>query len=284
MIAILSLLTLFLFTACEKDGTKVVEQESLSADQDVAESVAGTVGENTGGAVDQIGDVSMIASLGGLSKTADFEDAAVIDKSYNDTTGFWTVHLIREHGSPNGLNYAYAERTYTFQFLNKDDNFQKYYITGSDTAYTIKFNIVSGSGRHKTRRLSQELLELNGAWVITNANQPNITINGSYHRAATDTIRTFQKTRTHYHTTDLTFIDIVTTRASRWQFGKKLSGTITGHYHSEVTFDGPRGYSEKTVDRDFTIVFGNDSATITINGNEYKFNISTGELSGDAGM
>jgi len=274
------LFTLTAFIACEKDSTKAETDESLSADMDVAESVAGTVGESTGGAVDQIGDVAMIASMGGLTKTSDTQDPSVVEKSYDEATGVWTIHLSREHGSKNGLNFAEVERTYTYQFLNKNGVAQKYYITRSDTAYTINFNIVSGSGWHKTRRVSQKLLELSGGWVITNANMPNITINGTYHRAATDTIRTFLRTRTHYHTTDLTFIDIVTPRASRWQFEEKISGTITGQYHAEVTFDGPRGYIEKTIDREFTIVFDNGEATVTINGNEYKFGLKDGELQG----
>lgn len=286
MSLLLIALGIFFFSACEKETTKADDQ-SYSVNQDVAESVSGTVGSNTGGAVDQIGDAIEIASMGGLHKSTDaaeLNEVEGIEKTYDETTGVWTLHLQRERGNKTGKNYAQIERTYTYQFLNKLGQFQKFYITGQDTAYTINFNIVSGSGRHKTLRLSQKLLELTGSWTITNANLTNVTINGTYHRSATDTITTLKRIRTHLHSTDMTFIDVVAPRGSRWNMEDKISGTITGHYHAEVTWDGLRGYGEKTIDRDFTITFNNGEAIITVNGNVFTCDLGSGEMKGGGMM
>ncbi len=275
----ISLSALLIFSGCTKENTLEPDSTSaISANADAAESIASTVGEENGGLTDQMGDLFDLTSPTGLSKS---EGASYLDKkeaTYDSVTGVWTVVLERERGNNNGMNYAFIKRTYTVQFLNKNGQPQKFYIVNADTANTIKFNIVEGEGRHKTRRLSQELKTLEGSFVATGTNTDMITVNGTYKRAAVDTITTMRFRRTHDHQIDLTIVDLKGPRGSRKNLSQKVSGTITGTYHAVITFDGVKGYSERTIDKTINIVIGEGESQINIGGQKYLGDLATGEM------
>jgi hypothetical protein len=147
-----------------------------------------------------------------------------------------------------------------------------------DTAYTIKFNLVEGTGTHRTRRLSQQLTGLSGAFTATGTNTALITINGTYSRSAVDTITTRNAVRTHDHTLSLNFIDVKIPRGNRENFVHQISGTITGNYTAFVTFTRDNLYSEKNINRDFTITLGGGDAKIRIRGLDFMCDLLRGEL------
>jgi hypothetical protein len=251
------LAAVILATGCAKENTTEPTQNSqVSANSDAAESIASAVGENTGGTIDQMGDLLSLASAEeytGLAK--DVSDSGVESRevTYDPITGTWTVKLERERGTPGGSHYALIERTYTYQYLSLAGQPQQHWITEGDTARTILFNVIEAAGRHKTPRLSQALRSLDANLTATGCNTPLITINGSYSRAAVDTITTQKMVRTHDHELSLTMTDLQGPRGSRLNFAEKLSGTISGSYHALVTFTRGDAYSEKEIDRDFTI-------------------------------
>jgi len=275
----ISLSAFLTLSSCTKENTlEPATTSQISANADAAESIASTVGEENGGLTDQMGDLFDLTSPTGLSKS---EDASYLDKkeaTYDSVTGIWTVVLERERGQVNGMNYAFIKRTYTFQFLNKNGQPQKFYVVNGDTANTIKFNIVEGEGRHKTKRLSQELKTLEGSFVATGTNTDMITVNGTYKRAAADTITTMRFTRTHDHQTELSIINLKGPRGSRRNLSQKVSGTITGTYHAVITFDGIKGYSERTIDKTINIVIGEGESQINIAGQKYLGDLASGEM------
>lgn len=272
----------FAMTACDNQSP-VSSQNDEIATEDAAESIASAIGSDNGGAADQLSDVMEIASFGrlqaqaeeGLSKTSGF---GKIDTSYDAATGTWTLKLSRERGNPNGVPYAQFSRTYTYQFLNKTGQPQKYWKVGADTAYTIKFNIVEGTGTHRTNNLSQQLTGLSGAFTATGVNTRMVTINGTYQRSAVDTITTRNSVRTLDHTLKLTFTNVQGPRGHRLELTRKFTGNISGTYDAKVTFQRGESYSEKTINRTFSIELGDGHANLDIRGLKFKCNLILGEL------
>jgi len=272
----------FVMTACDKESPVSPQNDTL-ATEDAAESIVSAIGSDNGGAVDQLSDVMELASFGrlqaqaeeGLSKASGF---GKIDTSYDEATGTWTLKLSRERGNPNGVPYAQFSRTYTYQFLNKNGQPQKYWKVGADTANTITFNIVEGTGTHRTRNLSQKLTGLSGAFTATGVNTRIVTINGTYQRSAVDTITTRESVRTLDHTLKLTFTNVQGPRNGRVDLARKFTGNISGTYDAFVTFQRGESYSEKTINRTFSIELGDGNADINIRGLKFKGNLILGEL------
>lgn len=271
--------------ACQNDDP-MSSNDSLNATEDAAESIASAVGADNGGATDQLSDVIELAGTSGLQKPSEVllgkysepNAIASIDTSYDPVTGTWTLKLERERGNPNGIPYAEISRTYTYQFLNKNGQPQKYWKTGADTAYTIKFNIVEGTGTHRTRRLSQELTGLSGNFTATGVNTRLVTINGTYSRSAVDTITTRNAMRTLDHTLNLTFTNVQGPRGSRLDLSRKISGTVSGTYTAKVTFQRGESYGESTINRSFTINLGGGNANLNVSGKSFEADLTSGEL------
>jgi len=276
----------FVMSACDKNSP-LEPQNEMNATEDAAESIASAIGSENGGVADQLGDVIELASVSGIQAQSDYllgkysaeNAAAKIDTSYDPATGTWTLKLQRERGNPNGVPYAEISRTYTYQFLNKNGQPQKYWKVGADTAYTIKFNIVEGTGTHRTRNLSQKLTGLSGALTATGVNTRLITVNGNYQRSAVDTITTHNAVRTLDHTLSLTFTDVQgPARGHRGDLARRISGTISGTYTATATFQRGESYSEKNINREFSIELGNGDANINIRGLKFAADLALGEL------
>lgn len=270
---------LLFFVGCNKeDSTAPIDQQTeMSVNEDAAESLASAVGEENGGVVDQIGDALAAASSEGFSALGKGSSEQVVAE-YDSINGVWTVTINRERGNPAGVPYAMVYRVYKYQFLNANQQPQRNWITNGDTARTVTCEIVEGAGEHRTRRLSQELTGLSGSFIATDAHTLNPIINGTYFRSATDTLTTHRAVRTLTHSIDMDIINLVGPRGSRRDLSQKVSGTITGTYQAEITFTSGDAYRERNVTREFTIVIGGGDADISMAGETYSADVTTGEL------
>ncbi len=284
-VAVVPFVSLFflivLLTGCSKENamepTTDFSGSGVQASDDVAESVAGAVGEESGGVMDQVGDVFELTQSFRLGKTDGDGFLDHREATYDETTGIWTVIVQRERGVAGDIPYGYWDRIFTCQFTNADGDVQKNFITDGDTARTINYTIVEGDGYHKNFRVAHDLKEVQGTFVATNVNEELITVNGVYTRAAVDTITTDKFTRISDHVVNLTVTDLVGPKGSRRNLAQKVSGTITGTFHADIVFDGERGYAEKIVDKEVNIVIGDGEAEIAVDGFRYRSNVQTGQ-------
>lgn len=274
LLAILT--TLFLLTGCGEDDPVSPRATGPTADQDAAEVVATELGADSGGLTDQMADLA--AAVEGLdtAKSLPREGFAMAD--YDAVTGTWTITIERERGVPDGVPYAAISRVYTLRFLDADGQPQPYRIAAGDTARTVEFAIVSGTGEHRTRRLDQQLDELSGSFVVTDVHTDLLTVNGTYHRAASNVLEGRDFLRTHASVLDLTVTDAVVPLGSARDLSEAISGTLTGVYTAEITVQRGDAYAERSVERAFTVVFGDGQADISINGSGFIGNVGSGEL------
>ena len=236
---------------------------------DAAASVANALSRNNGGAFDQIGDIALITSAAGTRNEAGVMldrfsmDSVVtnITKTYDSTNGWWTLTMYRQRIGL--LCTSYFTREYQYQFLNKSNAYQEFWLTGTDTAYSIHFKIVSGTGNSIGPRMHHHLNSLSGEWMVTGTNTDRITINtfnnGAYMRAGSDTLTTFDATRTLNYTLSLTFTDVTLLRGSRFDNDDErdsIGGTITGTYDASITFTRGSLYRERTIHRAISITLG----------------------------
>jgi hypothetical protein len=184
-----------------------------------------------------------------------------ITKTYDSTSGWWTLTIYRQRIGL--LRTSDFTREYQYQFLNKSNVYQKFWLTAGDTAYSIHFKIVSGTGNSVGPRVHHHLTSLSGEWMVTGTNTRKITINtfnnGAYMRTGSDTLTTFRATRTLNYTLSLTFTDVTLFRGSRFEDDDEndgISGTITGTYDATISFAKDTLYSERTIHRDISITLG----------------------------
>lgn len=269
---------ILILAACGDKNTNLNDTPTIT--KDAAESIAGDIAYSTGGTIDQLMDLSSFATAGGLDKLeAKYpDDYFDFQRIYDPVAGVWTIHIERERGTAGQVPYAFVSRDYILQYLNAAGQPQQYYIVNADTARTIVFQVVLGEGRHVTRRLSQQLNDLHADWMVTNANQSVVTVNGTYYRAAVDTIRTVNRLRASDHNLQLNIIDVTLPRGSAPSLVNAISGHITGHFHADITFISGTSYNEHTIDRDIDILIGSGKADIGIGTNTYQADLLTGEL------
>ncbi len=276
---IFSLVLFFVITSCaEKDN-----EEKLTPDRDAGETIAGAMALSTGGAIDQMADLCefLVYDSTEVDKvimshynTRDYQ----MHKTYNEALGQWNITVERTRGIVGVIPYAHTTRNYILKYLDADGNPQHYYVTDSDTARTVNFRIMHGTGQFMTRRISHDLDSLGASWTITNANQEMVTINGGYHRAATDTIRGWNRIRASNHQLELNFEDVVAPRGPHQLFYQAVSGHVTGTFDAVVTFMSGTAYNETTIHRDIDIVFGNGRGDVTVGSKHYTADLYLGEL------
>src|SRR5438128_1516132 len=93
-------LCLFLgtFAGCQKDNPVTSGTGTTSLD-DAAASIAGALGSENGGALDQMGDIAAISSAAGLgseegamlARHASDSSNVTVSKSYDSASGWWTL-------------------------------------------------------------------------------------------------------------------------------------------------------------------------------------------------
>jgi hypothetical protein len=253
-------------------------QPDANATQDALYSISANVAIDNSGVLEEMSDVLQTASVAGI---VDEDDNGMINfghnhrgvtKLYDSTTGWWTITVTRYRGNMSGFYYADYSRVYQDQLLNKDGNFQKYYIVPNgatfDTAYTFYHKIVSGTGILKTPKVSHQLTGLSGSWTVTGTNTPVVTLNSTapYIRSVSDTVSRNGAVRILNGTLTLNFTNITGPRGSGLDWHRKTSGTITGTYHAVVTFQKGATYTETTIDRIIDITLGGQHVPIRIKG------------------
>ena len=252
---------------------------TTSASDDVAASVSSLVSEDTGGLLDQVGDLFDMATVDGITEAASkMAGDSLIDRSYDDATGTWTLSFTREHTSDNGRRHATMSRVHQVQFINADGAPQQFYVTDGDTAQSINFTIVEGSGTLETPHLSAERSNITGAFAATGVHTDEVTINGTYSRSGAHTLTTDNAVRTLDYDLSVEVIDLVGPRGSRRDLSQKISGTVSGTYSGHATFTRGDLYRERDIDRTVTITIDNGEMNIVVNGNAYASNAQTGDV------
>ena len=287
-LTVLLLLTFLTSTGCKKNDSVNVDDPIIEAEatQDAAEAIAASVAIDNGGAMEVVGDMLDVSTVGGLVASANDGNAQLnsAQREYDSTTGWWTVTINRQRSNPSGLNYATYQRVTKHQFLNKNGIFQKNYVVGADTAYTINHEIISGSAAVHTPRVSHRLLSLTGKWIATNTNKSIVTVNTvsgfPFMKTGADTVTRLGTgaVRTLNCSLTLNFANVTGPRVNRINWHQAASGTITGHYHAEVTFTSGATYREKTIDRDITITLGGEKIKIKVGSTSFDANAQTGEV------
>ncbi|MHB1050500.1 MAG: hypothetical protein ACYC09_10505 [Bacteroidota bacterium] len=284
----LFVLSLFILAGCKNDDPVSVLDSNLLY-EDAAESISAAVGDESGGAVDNFADVMSAAGGGGfsttLAKTGGDEIVTAGIPSYDSTTGWWTVTVDRSRS--NMMTSGSFQRVFQFQF-RKNGVVQKLRIEGSDTANTMKFKIVSGSGHFIGPRVKHYLTDLKGAWTVTDLDKDTVTLNSdtTYVRTGVDSIITRNMQRTFTHTLNITSMTDV--RGPRFRFGrdnyatwrgnfsKAVSGTLEGTFKATITFQNGDLYRERSIDRSFTVTLGGGDGSISFGGNGPKFSCDLG--------
>lgn len=268
-----------LLAGCGDDTTTAPNSSPLTADKDAAEAVAADIGSENGGLTDQLADLSI--SLDGLNAAKDRPmnpQNGFATREYDEVTGTWTVTIDRERGDPDGTPYHSFSRVYTLRFLNDAGESMQYRVVDADTASTVEFNILSGSGDHRTRRMERTMTELTGSLVVTNVNTEIVTVNGVYHRAAGHHLETPVFSRTLDGVLDFELIDVMLPRGDRHNHAAAISGTISGTFVADITIERGDEYTEEHIDREFTIVLGEGEGDMLMNGRHYRLNLHRGEL------
>lgn len=266
---------LLFLPGCEKSDVMEPElnfpEANEVSNEDVAQSIAGLVCEKSGGILDQVGDVLVLGTVAGpnmLSKAVDFEGMCDHTATYDPVTQTWTIEIHRGNGTPADSIYSEFERTYTLQILNKNGLPQQFWITEGDTAYSFDFDIISGTGLHVRPHFYHELKSISGGWLGTGVNTGMISINGTYHRAALDSLFGERGTRISDHGVDLSLNDVTGPRGSRRDLSQKVSGSITGLFTATVTILKENVTIIREIEREINIQLGNGQIVIQV-GNEH---------------
>ena len=274
-----------LVSGCEKTTEPAMDTSS----QDAAESIALAIGEDNGGVLDQLGDIALLCSPTGLqnfSRSAVLEGSLskgghILDTLYYDSiTGYWTIEVSRERSELFGLYYANFSRIYQVQFRNSSAQAQQFYIVGNDTARSVNFRILGGTGYARSPRWNHNLTDILADWTVTNAHTSILTVNGTYSRSAIDTLFTYDGVRAADHALDMTISDVTGPRGDRNNISVATSGQLSGTYAGTITFISGTASGERDFTRNFTVVFNNGTATITVNGRTFTSDLKTGVVTG----
>ena len=267
-------------TGCDAADSDVPAGDAaLTVNEDAAVIVANALALDTGGALDAAAQSAAEAE----GATARLSDAGCTFTRDFDASAFvWTTSADCERGDADGAYYAQYSRTRTFAFADADDR----PVADPANAASVDVELLEGTGIRRGPRFEHTLDDLSGAFTVTGLNDGDglVTTNGLYSRSATDVVRHRSHVRTVSSELDLAFDDVVGPGARRGDWRQSVSGTITGSVAGEVTFDGPRGYAERTFDRQFTVTFGEDGgervARIAIGGETFLADVETGTLRG----
>ncbi len=293
------LIAIALLTApgCRKNSTGP-DLSGVSSNQDAAQSIANAVGEDNGGVADQMGDIAdatggsagISANVGSyFTEAALLKSAATtgdsISKTFNTSDTSWTVYVSRSRVGLLGRQAGFT-RTYYIKFIDPTGKALPRFATASpaDTASTIVFKVLSGTGYTETLHAGTHLLSVTADYVVTGANTSTITVNGSFTRTGTDTINTSASSeRVLNHTLTATLTNVTGPRTPRYQLASRIpratGGTITGTYSATVTVVRGDSYTERSFTKNFQITFGTDgSADIGVNGSRFVCNTADGEL------
>ncbi|HEY6952810.1 MAG TPA: hypothetical protein VI758_10405 [Bacteroidota bacterium] len=279
---------------CNKNSTGP-GSATVSSNQDAAQSIANAVGEDNGGVADQMGDIADATGSSGISAnvgsawtdgplmkgTVTSGDTVV--KTFNASDTSWTVAVVRTRVGLYGREAGFT-RTYNIKFIDRNGVALDRYITTqpADTASTILFKVLNGTGYTITRFVSTHLLSISSSFVVTGVNTSTITVNGTLTRTGTDTIKTLTGERVLNHSLTLNLQNVTGPRTPRYatvsRIPRATGGTITGTYSATVSVVRGDSYTERSFTKTFTITFSQTAGTIDVGGTSYTFDTEVGEL------
>ena len=265
--------TIFI-AACKKSDSIADTGQTTTVSDDVAnavDAVSDALASNNGGVMDQVNDVFEIAGGTGVGSGI---AANMLAKSYADTVRLkfnasdtsWSLYVYRERGIT-----ATWSRSYKHQFIGLNGKAQ----AAPAGAVLVKHQLLTGTGHFQTFRLIHDLTGISSNWTASINADTTATINGTYTRAGRDSV--ISGSRIHTLMTDslsLTFTDVKGPRGTRLSRSEKTSGTISGIYAATISVPGK---VTKKITKSFTITLGGGKATLTIDGNTFSADLTTGE-------
>ncbi len=288
-------------SGCRKNSTEPIANSSgVTSNADAAQSVANAVGEDNGGITDQIGDAvdatgssGVTANVGSASAGQEgllkgvLADADTVTKTFNASDTSWTVYVSRSRTGLFGRQAAFT-RTYYVKFIDANGvALPRYITTGTpDTATTILFKVLDGSGHVITRYVSTHLLSVSSDFTIAGTNTSVVTVNGTFTRTGTDTVKTFSGIRVLSYTLTGTLTNVTRPRIPRYVqttgVPRATGGTITGTYIATVSVLSGSSYTERSFTKTFTITFGTDgSGTMDVAGSKFICDLQVGEATAE---
>jgi len=78
----------------------------------------------------------------------------------------------------------------------------------------------------------------------------------------------------------MTISDVTGPRGDRNNISVATSGQLSGTYAGTITFISGTASGERDFTRNFTVVFNNGTATITVNGRTFTSDLKTGVVTG----
>ena len=269
-----------LLTACDAADSSTdaaAAADALTVNEDAAVVVANALALDAGGALDA---AAQAASEGDLDAARLSDPGCTASRLFDEATFVWTVSSSCERGDADGRFYAQYSRTRTFAFADAGGQ----PVADPENAATANVVLVDGSGVRRSPRSEHTLDGLSGTLALSGLNDGDglVTTSGVYRRASTDVMRHRAATRTVRSTLDLQLGELVGPATRRADWRRSVSGTLSGTVSGEVTFDGPRGYAERTFERAFTVTFGDDGgervARIAIGDAVFLADVETGML------
>lgn len=267
------------FTGCDVNNDDSGDTSILY--EDAAESISASMGDESGGAMESFADISSVAGGATISTSLakmNGENSTMTVTSppvYDAVTGWWTVTIDRSRSG--AIVSASVQRVYQYQF-QKNGVVQQYRISGTDTANTLKFKIVSGSGFFRNGHVHHKLTRLTGGWTAVKIDNDTIVVNSdtTFVRSGIDSIVTRNMVRTFTHTTTMEFINVKLLRYKplltwRTNFRQAVSGMVNGTYNATITFERGDAYKERIISSTFSITLGAGEGSLTLHKGGGKF-------------
>ncbi len=199
-------------------------------------------------------------------------------RTFDEASFVYTLTQDCSRTSEGGRFSASFSRVATVQFLGAGGQPQ----AERAGATALNFDILSGASAFVTPRGSHRLLSLTADLAVTDLGQDLVTVNGTYNRAATDTLSGPRGTRTLAHEVALTLTDVRGPRGAPENWHRAVSGTITGTYHAVRTQTRRDGTTTtREITRDIAITLprgGSDLAEITMGGRRFHADRRTGDV------
>ena len=202
VLIVFSLMVIFVSGCKNNDNSMVGAQNSqitpdANATLDALYSISANVAIDNSGVLEEMSDVLQTASLAGIVNEDDNSmlnfgnNHRDVTKQYDSTTGWWTITVTRHRGNMLGFYYADYSRVYQDQFLNKNGQFQKFYIVPDGSAFIRISLIIRLLVVLEFLKLpkSPTIDRIVGVWNVTEPT-PIVTLNSTspYVRSVSDTV------------------------------------------------------------------------------------------------
>ena len=273
----ITMIGMLVIGGCSKDDATAPQTTAVpTVDGDVFESVIAAIAEDDGGVVDQVGDLAAIADGTDSLACAAKPLAGIGVPVYDSATGTWQVQVMRQKGGPAEPFQTAYTWTYRYQYRNQSGEPLQHRVVGTDTAYSIQFEIVAGNGTCRTARLSQRVMSMTGTLVATGVNTDTIVINGACTRTGVDTLSSCQSVRTLEYQLELAFANVRCLRGQAEDISQQVRGDLSGNFVANVAFMSGYAYGETNITRTMEIAMGDGRATLAIGDGSYSGDLATG--------